>query len=379
MQPPPLAGSAPACAAARPPAPPVVELSGVTRVFGGTRALDAVSLSVQAGEFFSLLGPSGCGKTTLLRLIAGLDFPDAGRLWIEGADAISVPPHLRPVNTVFQSYALFPHMTVWENVAFGLKMRKTPRPEIERRVARMLGMMRIEPLAQRRPAALSGGEKQRTALARAVVNEPRVLLLDEPLGALDLKLRRQLQTELRDLQRRLGITFIHVTHDQDEALTLSDRVAVMNAGRIEQTGAPEDLYERPRNRFVASFLGGCNLIDAAACPAPGGGAGAWFGTSFGVLRVEGAGKIAPGPRATLAIRPEKIVIEPPGALNGASNQATGVVEEVVYAGAETHYQVRCGESLLRVARMNLPGQARLGAGAPAVLGLPAGALAVLED
>lgn len=361
-------------------------MEGLSRRFGETLALDRITLAIREGEFFSLLGPSGCGKTTLLRLVAGLDYPDAGQLRLGGVDALPIPPHLRPVNTVFQSYALFPHMTVWENVAFGLKMRHTPRAEIQTRVARMLDMVQIAPLAQRKPAQLSGGEKQRVALARAVVNEPRVLLLDEPLGALDLKLRRQLQTELHDLQRRVGITFLYVTHDQDEALTMSDRIAVLNGGRLEQTGSAEDLYERPRNRFVAQFLGGCNLIPLAPPALPAGrGASALVQTALGPLRVEapaaaaeGAAGAAASPpsAATLAIRPEKISLDESGE---GENWFPGLIEEVVYTGAETHYWVRVGSQRLKVVRMNLPGQGRLAPGQPARLRLPPEALVRLED
>ena len=239
-----------------------VEMHGLVRRFGQMEALAKVSLAIRQGEFFSLLGPSGCGKTTLLRIIAGLDLPDAGSLRISGKDVAHIPAHKRPVNTVFQSYALFPHLTVRDNVAFGLRMARVPAAEIAGRVKRVMALVQIAELSERQPAQLSGGQKQRVALARALVNEPEVLLLDEPLGALDLKLRKQLQVELQQLQRRLGITFIHVTHDQDEALVMSDRIAVMNAGRIEQLDNAESLYERPRTRFVAQFLGSCNLLEA---------------------------------------------------------------------------------------------------------------------
>ncbi len=238
-----------------------IEAHNLVRRFGQTEALARVSVNIRKGEFFSLLGPSGCGKTTLLRLIAGLDLPDSGALKIGGRDAASIPAHKRPVNTVFQSYALFPHLSVHDNVAFGLRMKKIPAREIAERVERIMALVQITPFADRRPAQLSGGQKQRVALARALVNEPEVLLLDEPLGALDLKLRKELQVELSQLQRRLGITFIFVTHDQEEALVMSDRIAVMNAGKIEQLDGVEELYEQPRTRFVARFLGSCNLLE----------------------------------------------------------------------------------------------------------------------
>jgi len=364
--------------------PVVVELQGITRRFGETLALAGITLAIRSGEFFSLLGPSGCGKTTLLRLIAGLDYPDAGGLRIGGADALPVPPHQRPVNTVFQSYALFPHMTVWENVAFGLKMRKVPRAAIQTRVARMLELVQISPLASRKPAQLSGGEKQRVALARAVVNEPQVLLLDEPLGALDLKLRRQLQTELHDLQRRLGLTFIYVTHDQDEALTMSDRIAVMNAGRIEQVGVAEQLYENPRNRFVAQFLGGCNLLEASFPPlGPSSQGSVLVQTVLGSVRMRAPvssnslpSRTEPGAKVTLAIRPEKILVADQGS---GENWFPVTIHDTTYTGAETHYQVRAGPQMIKVVVMNRPGQPRLEPGQAAWMHLPPESLVLLED
>ena len=362
----------------------MVELQGITRRFGETLALAGITLAIRSGEFFSLLGPSGCGKTTLLRLIAGLDYPDAGGLRIGGADALPVPPHQRPVNTVFQSYALFPHMTVWENVAFGLKMRKVPRAAIQTRVARMLELVQISPLASRKPAQLSGGEKQRVALARAVVNEPQVLLLDEPLGALDLKLRRQLQTELHDLQRRLGLTFIYVTHDQDEALTMSDRIAVMNAGRIEQVGVAEQLYENPRNRFVAQFLGGCNLLEASFPPlGPSSQGSVLVQTVLGSVRMRAPvssnslpSRTEPGAKVTLAIRPEKILVADQGS---GENWFPVTIHDTTYTGAETHYQVRAGPQMIKVVVMNRPGQPRLEPGQAAWMHLPPESLVLLED
>src|SRR5712671_664226 len=230
-----------------------IEVDNLVRRFGDVMALDHVSVTIRKGEFFSLLGPSGCGKTTLLRCIGGLDLPDEGTIRIGGVDAREIPAHKRPVNTVFQSYALFPHLTVRDNIAFGLRMKKVSPPEIAERVTRVMDMVEISQLAERRPAQLSGGQKQRVALARAIINEPMVLLLDEPLGALDLKLRKQLQVELLNLHRRLGITFIYVTHDQEEALVMSDRIAVMRAGQIEQMGEAESIYEHPRTRYVSQF------------------------------------------------------------------------------------------------------------------------------
>ena len=349
--------------------PAIVELANVTRRFGEVPALDDVSLAIERGEFFSLLGPSGCGKTTLLRILAGLDFPDSGRVRLGGRDADELAAHRRPVNTVFQSYALFPHLNVRNNVAFGLRMKKIPREQIESRVAKVMELTRITELAARKPAEISGGQKQRVALARAIVNEPEVLLLDEPLGALDLKLRRQLQQELRALQRRTGITFIYVTHDQDEALSMSDRIAVMNHGRVVQVGPPSGLYERPRTRFVAEFLGGCNLLAARA--RPGNGSGAVVATPLGDLRLAAADARN---ALTLAIRPEKIAV---GESN--ENKFTGEVAEVVYAGAETQLVVRLGKETLRVVTMNSAGAPPIRAGDRIPVSLPPEALIALED
>jgi len=347
---------------------PAVEAVNLTRRFGDVTALDAVSLCVTRGEFFCLLGPSGCGKTTLLRLIAGLDFPDAGELKLAGRDVARVPAHERQVNTVFQSYALFPHLNVRENIAFGLRMKKVPRAEIETRVRGVMDLVRVPELAARHPSQLSGGQKQRVALARALVNEPQVLLLDEPLAALDLKLRKELQQELRSLQRRTGVTFIYVTHDQDEALSMSDRIAVMDHGRIAQLGTGEELYERPRTRFVAQFLGGCNLLTAKVA----GPDIRVAKTPLGDLQLAVA---APRPEFTLAIRPEKILLHQPS----APNTLAAEVVETTYTGAETHCIVRAGGESLRVVAVNNGPGPRLAPGQPVQLTLPAEALVVLED
>lgn len=363
----------------RNPPQPAIEAVELTRRFGDVTALDRVSLTIQAGEFFSLLGPSGCGKTTLLRILAGLDLATTGSLRIDGTDASLTPAHRRPVNTVFQSYALFPHLDVRNNVAFGLRMKKVAPSEINRRVDAVMALVEIAPLAQRHPAQLSGGQKQRVALARALVNEPRVLLLDEPLAALDLKLRKQLQLELRSLQRRLGITFVYVTHDQEEALVLSDRIAVMHDGRIEQLGDARTLYERPKTRFVSQFLGSGSLIDARIKHATTHGFVAT--TPVGDLHVE-----APPPiqeSFTLSIRPEKIRLLPPASPTGSPpgpNRFSARVEHRLYVGSETHYELRAGTQTLRVERMNadtltpdlIPGQ-------DMDLELPPAALIVLDD
>jgi putative spermidine/putrescine transport system ATP-binding protein len=238
-----------------------IEFRGVTRAYGALRAVDALSLQVQPGEFFSMLGPSGSGKTTCLRLVAGFERPDDGQVFLDGEDVSAVPPYERNVNTVFQDYALFPHFSVLQNVAYGPKVRGVGSAARHAQAREMLALVQLETLADRRPAQLSGGQRQRVALARALINQPRVLLLDEPLGALDLKLREEMQVELKALQRRLGITFVYVTHDQGEALSMSDRVAVFNRGRIEQLTTPQDLYMRPRTAFVARFVGGANILD----------------------------------------------------------------------------------------------------------------------
>ncbi|MCY3634336.1 MAG: spermidine/putrescine ABC transporter ATP-binding protein, partial [bacterium] len=240
-----------------------VELTAITKRFGSVVAVDNVDLEIADGEFFALLGPSGCGKTTTLRMVAGLEFPTEGSLKIFGNEAGTLPPNKRPVNTVFQDYALFPHMTVEANVAFGLKMQRVAKGEIADRVQEAISLVRLEGLEQRRSQQLSGGQRQRVALARALVNRPKVLLLDEPLGALDLKLRQEMQGELKALQREVGITFVFVTHDQEEALTMADRIGVMNEGELLQVGTPSEIYEHPVNRFVANFIGQTNLLDAS--------------------------------------------------------------------------------------------------------------------
>jgi spermidine/putrescine transport system ATP-binding protein len=358
-------------------APPAIEIDSVSRHFGEFTALDRVSLAIRRGEFFALLGPSGCGKTTLLRIIGGLDLADEGTVRIGGTDARTIPAHKRPVNTVFQSYALFPHMTVRDNVAFGLRMKKVPEPQVRERVARTLDLVQIATFADRKPAQLSGGQKQRVALARALVNEPQVLLLDEPLGALDLKLRKELQVELLSLQRRLGITFVFVTHDQEEALVMSDRIAVMRAGRIEQLGEVHALYERPRNRFVGQFLGSVNLLEGKV--ARRGQAEFLAETPLGTLRAElRPGDPEPDGAVTLAIRPEKVRLVADG--DQGENRIRGKVEQVIYIGSESHYHVRAGAQLFTVYAMNARSGAReLAVGEGVALELPAGSLIVLED
>ena len=335
---------------------PAIEVEDLVRRFGDVEALSHVSVSIRKGEFFSLLGPSGCGKTTLLRIIGGLDIPDEGVIRIDGVDARDIPAHKRPVNTVFQSYALFPHLTVYDNIAFGLRMKKVPKSGIAERVAKVMDLVEIPTLANRKPTQLSGGQKQRVALARAIVNEPQVLLLDEPLGALDLKLRKQLQVELLNIQRRLGITFIYVTHDQEEALVMSDRIAVMRGGKIEQMGDAEALYERPRTRFVSQFLGTSNLLDATVKRR--GATDAVVQTAVGELRVEMSeqtSELARKEAFTLAIRPEKVVLYPPDQKPPAENWVRVRVEQLIYIGSETHYHLKAGGTVLTAEAMNIKG------------------------
>jgi putative spermidine/putrescine transport system ATP-binding protein len=298
---------------------PAVRFTRVSRAFGEVRAVDDVTLDILDGEFFSLLGPSGSGKTTCLRLIAGFDHPTSGSIELHGVEVSGLPPYERDVNTVFQDYALFPHMSVADNVGYGLMIKRVRRPERLRRVDEMLDMVQLTGLGGRRPSQLSGGQRQRVALARALINRPRVLLLDEPLGALDLKLRQQMQMELKALQQRVGITFVYVTHDQEEALTMSDRLAVFNAGRIEQVGTPAEVYEHPATDFVAGFVGVSNLVSGDVAQA------------------------ITGSPETFTIRPEKILIGEPGApVADGLCWVEGTIHDVVYLGAHTRYRVDLG-------------------------------------
>jgi spermidine/putrescine ABC transporter ATP-binding subunit len=307
-----------------------VEFRAVTKRFGDLTAVDAVSFQVPQGEFLSLLGPSGCGKTTSLRMIAGFEQPDEGEILIGGVDAVGTPPYRRDVNTVFQQYALFPHMTIVDNVAYGMKQKRVPRSERYSRAREALELVRLTGRDKHRPSMLSGGQQQRVALARALVNRPRVLLLDEPLGALDLKLRKEMQIELTRIQDEVGITFIYVTHDQGEALSMSDRIAVMSDGVIEQLDAPAEIYDRPRTAFVADFIGEMNFLDGKVTEAAGGEYVLQTGT--GVV-VRGRGEAARGQSARVGIRPGRLSIVP-GATNGADNAARAVVDTKMYLGDE---------------------------------------------
>jgi spermidine/putrescine transport system ATP-binding protein len=316
----------------------LLEVRNVTRRFGDFTAVDGVSLTIEAGEFFTLLGPSGCGKTTLLRMIAGFELPDDGSILLDGRDLVDHPPEARPVRTVFQSYALFPHMTVEGNVAFPLKMARTPATEIGPRVAAALEDVRLQGFGKRFPHELSGGQKQRVAIARALVTHPTVLLLDEPLAALDAKLREEMQLELINLQKEVGITFVYVTHDQTEALALSHRIAVMNCGRVEQVDEPSRIYGFPKTRFVADFIGHCNLLSGPVS-ANAGGMLTLDVAGLGPVRVASDSALSPGRPGTIALRPEKIRIEAAAAEGTPDNRFCGTVSDLLYMGDVTVYRV----------------------------------------
>ncbi len=336
----------------------LLELRNVTRRFGDFVAVDSISLEIEAGEFFTLLGPSGCGKTTILRMIAGFDLPDAGRVFIGGKDLTDAPPERRPVHTVFQSYALFPHMTVAQNIAFPLKMARRSQDEIHRRTRATLEQMRLGDKADHYPRELSGGEQQRVALGRALVNRPQLLLLDEPLAALDAKLREEMQIELINLQREVGVTFVFVTHAQDEALALSHRMAVMRQGRVEQVDEPARLYGFPRNRFVADFIGHINMLDAQVTEAARGHV---------LLAIPGVGEItappvaglAAGAKGAFAIRPEQVRIGQQSDVAELKNHFPGIVRNLLYGGDVTVYKVQLADGLMIEALLpnSAPGRA----------------------
>jgi spermidine/putrescine transport system ATP-binding protein len=318
-----------------------LEFIGISKEFGNVKALNNVSFSVKKGEFFSLLGPSGCGKTSLLRIVAGFEKPSKGKILLDGQDITNLPPNKRPVNTVFQNYALFPHLTIWENIAFGLRIARRPQKEIDFEVDRMLQLIQLTELAHKMPDQISGGQKQRVAIARALINKPRVLLLDEPLAALDLKLRQKMLLELDLIHDEVGITFLFVTHDQTEAMAVSDRIAVLHKGRVEQIGTPIELYEAPKSSFVAAFIGDTNFFD--------GHVGEKVSNEYSLLTLDNFPNVLcfndkqlnVGDSVHLSVRPEKIHIarEQP-APNPRHNQLPGVVEDVVYKGDHTNFWVR---------------------------------------
>ena len=352
-----------------------VQLARLVKRFDDVVAVDGIDLDVPGGEFFCLLGPSGCGKTTTLRLVAGFEQPDEGRILLDGVDVARTPPHRRNVNTVFQSYALFPFMSVHDNVAFGLRYKDVNRAETRRRVLDALALVQLEGLASRRPAQLSGGQQQRVALARALVLEPSVLLLDEPLGALDAKLRKALQLELKALQETIGITFVHVTHDQEEALALSDRLAVMRGGRVEQVGTPAEVYQEPASTYVADFLGVANLMPAHADGSAGEGR---CRVRLGEFAFDaGQGETGARGEVNVVIRPERVRLEPHGSVG--ANRMPGMVERLVYLGPVTQLIVRLahGEAVQAVVQNGgeaLPWRQ----GTPVAAHLPADALRVLR-
>ena len=346
---------------------PDVKLRSVVKRFDDVVAVAGITLEIPSGSFFALLGPSGCGKTTTLRMIGGFEEPDEGEIYLGDRDVVGLPPYRRDVNTVFQSYALFPHLSIFENVAFGLRRKGVEKAQVKGRVEEMLRLVGLVGLGSRRPRQLSGGQQQRVALARALVNRPQVLLLDEPLGALDLKLRKQMQLELKAIQHDLGLTFVHVTHDQEEAMTMADAIAVMNRGRIEQLGPPTELYERPSTAFVAGFLGVSNLLSGSV-------------TAPGRVRLDTGDEIAAdaGDRAgrvAVGIRPEKIRLGPPGE---GDNSLSGTIKETGYVGVATQYVVETGAGTLIVYVQNDGSAPWLQAGAAAVLSWSPHAAFVVE-
>lgn len=320
-----------------------VQLTHVNKQFGEVTAVDDVCLSVEEGEFFALLGPSGCGKTTTLRMIAGFELPTTGEIYLNGQPVGQLPPFKRDINTVFQNYALFPHLTITQNVAFGLQMKKVNPREIDQRVTEALAMVRLPNVGSRKPHQLSGGQRQRVALARALINRPQVLLLDEPLGALDLKLRKAMQLELKELQRQLGITFIFVTHDQEEALVMSDRIGVMQAGKLLQVGPPQAIYEQPTSRFVADFIGDTNFLPCRILEYADGIASVNVADQL-TMKAACDSPIAAGDRATLAIRPEKIHLHPlDDAILADEAVFQGRIVETIFIGTDTLFRIALAE------------------------------------
>ncbi|MDR4305717.1 ABC transporter ATP-binding protein [Chelatococcus sambhunathii] len=338
-----------------PSAVPLIRFENIVKRFGDFTAVDDVSLDIHQREFFSLLGPSGCGKTTLMRMLAGFEHPTSGRITLAGEDLAGVPPYRRPVNMMFQSYALFPHMTVEQNVAFGLKQDGLPKPEIAARVAEMLRLVKLEPFAKRKPHQLSGGQRQRVALARSIAKRPKVLLLDEPLGALDKKLREETQFELMDLQMELGLTFLIVTHDQEEAMTVSDRIGVMNHGKLVQVATPGEIYEQPNCRYVADFIGNINLIEGVVESAGGGEVRVTGEDTPGAFVCAAEAGPAPGSKVALAVRPEKMRVSLDAPPADANNVLQGEVWDLAYMGDWTVLLIKIdgSEKVLRVSRANM--------------------------
>ena len=319
---------------------PIIQIQGVSKHFGDFVAVDSINLEIQRGEIFSILGASGCGKTTLLRMLAGFEVPTGGRILIDGVDLTDEPPYRRPLNMMFQSYAIFPHMTVEQNVAYGLRKERLPRGEIKSRVTEMLELVQLPQFATRRPNQLSGGQRQRVALARALVKRPKVLLLDEPLAALDKKLREHTQFELMGIQDRLGITFVVVTHDQEEAMILSNRIAVMNQGRLDQVGTPKEVYEYPNSRFVADFIGTINMFEGLVEDVSGGVIAVRCDSAGATMRALSADAPAVGEKVCLAIRPEKIFISQEEPESEWNTSLRGVVDDLGYFGNLSLYRIR---------------------------------------
>jgi len=340
-----------------------IALDGVSKRFGSHTAVDCVTLEIREGEFFSMLGPSGCGKTTSLRMIAGFELPDSGRVVLKGADVTTVSANRRPVNMVFQQYALFPHMSIYDNVAFGLKMKRVPRGEHRDRVHELLRVVDLEGLEKRRPRQLSGGQQQRVALARALVNRPAALLLDEPLGALDVKLRKHMQLELKRIQHELGTTFVYVTHDQEEALAMSDRIAVMNRGRVEQLGTPREIYEHPSTAFVADFIGSLNALELTIDEVVGDYSVTRLGDDERVVAPASGRHV--GDTVRIGVRPEHVQIGTEGA--GQGSRVTGTIAQVVYLGMYTQFHVDTRAGRIVSHRLADESTAGLEAGSPVTL------------
>ncbi len=331
----------------------LLRVNDVSKRFGGVTAVDRLSLEIGAGEFFALLGPSGCGKTTLLRMLAGFEVPDDGQIYLDGQDIAPVPPHLRPVNMMFQNYALFPHLSVEANIAFGLKRAGLPKPEIAARVAEMVALARLQGMEKRRPDQLSGGQRQRVALARSLAQRPRMLLLDEPLGALDKKLREETQAELLQVQRQLGMTFIIVTHDQDEAMTMADRIGVMDKGRLVQVATPRTLYEAPNSRWIAGFVGNINILEGRVAARSD---GRLTVASAGGAAVIASGSVEIDTAVGVAIRPEKIALSPEASPQGAVNAYAGKIADIGYLGGASTYRVALDNGVML--RVSMPNSTR---------------------